>query len=76
MIAYLPFVLFGTFVYRTFIYSPTRVSTRDKGTQTEPWCGMNILDLMDVSSDTTSSWEYEVENSSDCSSRETDKKNV
>ena len=75
MFAYIPFVILGSIVYRVLVYSPERVSTRDKQTQTEPWCGMNILDLMDVETDSSSSWECEI-NSSNSSCTENTKKNV
>ena len=77
MFAYLPLVIVGTFVYRVFIYKPVHVETHDKTTQTEPWCGVNVIDLMEIETDCTSDDTWAGYFSSDCSNRDLeDKKDV
>ena len=50
------------------------VEKRDKQTQTEPWCGMNVIDLMDIETDTSDTWEGFEYNSSNCSSPQSEDK--
>ena len=64
MLSYLTLVMFGGFLYRMYC----GVEKRDKQTQTEPWCGMNVIDLMDIETDTSDTWEGFEYNSSYCSS--------
>ena len=69
MLSYIPVVLLGAIgVYRYFFSSV--VKTYEKSTQTEPWTGLAVLDLMSESdTSSTMSYEWGVFNS-DFSSRE------
>ena len=71
MLTYIPLVILGAIAYRWF----SKPKKQDKETQTYPWTGLQVLDLMEIETD--SSEVFEEYFNSDCSSREfEDKKDV
>ena len=72
MLTYIPLVVLGVFVFRWFTKTPEK---QDKETQTHPWTGLQVLDLMEFETDSSDTWEGYF--NSDCSSGQLeDKKDV